>query len=241
MSSAPGLTVSGVAGGAAVAGGLGIDAQVVAETVAAVKKLVDAGVLDPVLISGLIGIGGARGTVPQLEKPLLMAQTGGGGSGNGTAGFETIRGGGTTRQGGVVYVGKGAAIRQGPGGLIERLRLTFRRVPRQDQGISVARRQFLRELAQDPRVRSFFGEGSPALARLRAGELPGEDWEVHYNLPATIEAPGIKVNDPRNFSLLPEWLHLQVTQEWTKFLDGVGPGQTATFEFPIFDRFVPSH
>jgi hypothetical protein len=168
-----------------------------------------------------------------------MAISGGGAVPSTGPSFATIQGTGPGTKKGVVRLSKGSVVREGPGGMLGRKTLSFQRVPRNDAGFDAAKSKFLKELSKDPEVRKMFGEGSDELKALEQGNVP-KGWEVHHNIPLTAKVSGVPPNDPSNFSLLPRWLHGQVTREWSNFLDSLAAnGKTAgDFSFRIFDKFV---
>lgn len=180
----------------------------------------------------------ATGAIPVTAMAMSTAGIAGGGPATDIPSFETIRGSGPGGRG-VVRLQKGAVVRQGKGGMLERRPLKFERVPRNDAGFDAAKKEFLKNLAKDPEVQKVFPKGSPEMNALEAGRVP-EGWEVHHNVPLTARVEGVNWNDQSNLSLLPRWLHSQVTKEYASFLDQLAAGgvKGGEFPFPIFDRFV---
>lgn len=129
---------------------------------------------------------------------------------------------------------KSATISIGKGGLIARVKNPIKhpgkkKLAKLKSEFEGEKKKWMKKMAEDPRIKEFFGENSEKIKAMREGLVP-KGYEVHHNYP--LAAGGKNVES--NFTLIMDEVHKRVTSE---FNDAVKRG-LKEFEFPFFDSFV---
>jgi hypothetical protein len=97
-----------------------------------------------------------------------------------------------------------------------------------------AKADFFRALASDPAKRNRLLEAgfSPSqIDRMRLGDSPRDDWQVHHKLP--VEFGG--TNDFENLILVQRFEHESLSAEGTKVRNALLDNESIEVTFPMFD------